>query len=340
MGVISQLLERRSYNLPLSQLDSWLDNLSASGVGGNGLLGLYGGLHSATGKIISEQTSLQCLAVYACVRTLCDLIGSMPLITYERLVGGGKQRAQSHRIYPLLHLEPNPEMSGMAYREAMVGHIELWGNHYSYIERDNLGRVLSLWPLRPDYMQSIRRVAPGRVEYLYRLPSGEERSLGADSILHIRGLSHTGVLGYSPIRQAREAIGLTQAGEEYGAAYFGNNSTPGGILTMDGTLKDDAAERLKARWEDAHRGLSTAHRVAILEHGVKWQQAGIPPRDSQFLELRGFQLEEIAGRLFRVPLFMLGHTQPVTSWGRASSRCPSDSSCSRSCPGSYESSSK
>ncbi len=273
---------------------------------------LFGGFAVATGKSVSEKSSLQCLAVFACVRLLTETIASLPLFIYRRLEGGGKERDPKHPLFAILHDSPNPLMTSMAYREALVGHIELWGNHYSYIERNNGGRVVGLWPLRPDHMADIKRVDTYRLEYLYRLPSGEPRILSQAEVLHIRGLSHDGIIGYSPIQQAREAIGLAQAGEEYGARFFGNNSRPDGVLEAPGKIGDP--KRLKELWEEAHRGLENAHRVAVLEEGVKWAAIGIPPKDAQFLELRAFQLNEIA-RLFRIPPHMVGDTEKSTSWG-------------------------
>ncbi len=261
-----------------------------------------GGGQAASGVTVNENTALQSTAVFACVRILAETIASLPLPVYRRLQGGGKERAADHYLYPLLHDQPNPEMTSFEFRETLMGHLALWGNAYAEIERDGAGRVRALWPLRPDRMQ-IRRDAHG-LRYEYTLPDGLIAVLRQRNIMHIRGLSGNAIVGYYPIRLAREAIGLALATEEFGARFFGSGSRPGGVLEHPGKLSDEAAKRLRQSWEDVHSGLSGAHRVAILEEGIKWHQIGIPPEDAQFIDTRKFQIAEIA-RIFRVPLHLL-----------------------------------
>jgi len=261
-----------------------------------------GGSKATSGASVSEATALNSTAVYACVRILAETIASLPLPVYRRLQGGGKERAVDHYLYPLLHDQPNPEMTSFEFRETLMGHLALWGNAYAEIERDRAGRVRALWPLRPDRMK-VSRDDQG-LRYEYSLPDGHVAVLRQPNVMHIRGLSSDGIVGYSPIRLAREAIGLALATEEFGARFFGSGSRPGGILQHPGRLSEEAAKRLRKTWEEMHSGLSQAHRIAILEEGMKWTQIGIPPEDAQFLATREFQTIEIA-RIFRVPPYLL-----------------------------------
>lgn len=127
--------------------------------------------------------------------------------------------------------------------------------------------------------------------------------LKADEVLHIPGLGFDGLIGYSPIAMARNAVGMTMACEEYGASFFANGANPGGVLEHPGILKDPS--KVRNSWNSVYRGSNNAHKIAVLEEGMKYQQIGIPPEEAQFLETRNFQINEIA-RLYRIPPHMVG----------------------------------
>jgi len=271
------------------------------------------GPRTATGRRVSTEGALQQVTVLACVRLIAESVGMLPMVLYQRLEPRGKERASAHPLYPLLHDQSNPELTAAELREIMAGHIALWGNAYCEIEFDGAGRRRALWPLRPDRMTVEVNDANERV-YSYQLPSGEVASLPRYRVWHVQGWGTDGYVGKSPIALARESIGLSMATEEFGARFFGNDSRPGGILRTPGKLSDDAAKRMKHRWEEAHGGLSNAHRVAVLEEGLEWQAIGIPPEDAQFLETRKFQEAQIC-QVYRVPPHMIGITERSTSWG-------------------------
>ena len=293
-GLIRGLVER---DLQLLDYDAW----RRAGLTLNSL--------SATGRAITPATALQSVAVFACVRVLTETIASLPLITYRRLQPRGKQRDLANPLYPVLHDLPNPEMTSAELRETIVGHLELRGNAYLNIVRDAGGRVRELWPLRPD-MMTVARSQSGALTYTYCV-QGQDVPIPYDAVCHIRGLSNDGIHGYSPIALAREAVGLSQAAEEYGARWFSGGARPSGVLQVSGRLSQEAADRLRDSWNTAHGGLDRAQRVAVLEEGVTWQAIGVPPEDAQFLETRKFQTVEIA-RLFRVPPHMIQDLERAT----------------------------
>ena len=127
---------------------------------------------------------------------------------------------------------------------------------------------------------------------------GGEVVLPAEDVLHIPGLGFDGLIGYSPIAMARNAVGMTLACEEYGASFFANGARPGGVLQHPGVLKDPA--KLRESWQAVYGGAANTGKVAVLEEGMTYQQIGIPPEEAQFLETRKFQVDEIA-RLYRIP---------------------------------------
>jgi HK97 family phage portal protein len=264
---------------------------------------------STSGKNVNEFTAMQTTAVYACVRILSETLAALPLQLY-RYTPGGKERVYDHPLYHILHDEPNPEMTSFIFRETLMSHLLIWGNAYAQIIRDRLGRVQGLYPLRPDKM-TVCRDESGQIYYIYTKTSDENPAikpygqvpLRKYEVLHIPGLGFDGLVGYSPIAMARNAVGMTMACEEYGASFFANGASPSGVLEHPGVLKDPA--KVRDSWNAVYQGSANAHKVAVLEEGMKYQQIGIPPEEAQFLETRKFQLNEIA-RLYRIPPHMIG----------------------------------
>ena len=255
---------------------------------------------SSSGKAVNEKTALQTTAVYACVRILAETIALLPLHTY-RTSPNGKEKAAMHPLYYLLHSEPNPEMTSFVFRETLMGHLLLWGNAYAQIIRNGRGTVMALYPLLPNKMM-VNRTDQGILYYQYE-KDGQTYFLSSQDVLHIPGLGFDGLIGYSPIGMAKNAIGMAIATEEYGAKFFANGANPGGVLEHPGVVKDPA--RVRDSWNAVYQGSGNAHRVAVLEEGMKFQSIGIPPEQAQFLETRKFQLNEIA-RIFRIPPHMIG----------------------------------
>lgn len=265
---------------------------------------------TTSGKPVNERTAMQTTAVYACVRILAEAVASLPLHVYEYQDDGGKKLVHDHPLYYLLHDEPNPEMTSFVFRETLMSHLLIWGNAYAQIIRDGAGRVLGLYPLLPDKMD-VQRDDRGNIYYVYSRNSDEnpmfkeygDIRLKAEDVFHIPGLGFDGLIGYSPIAMAKNAVGMTLACEEYGASFFANGANPGGVLEHPGVLKDPS--KVRESWNSVYRGVNNAHKIAVLEEGMKYQQIGIPPEEAQFLETRKFQINEIA-RLYRIPPHMVG----------------------------------
>ncbi len=268
------------------------------------------GYPTASSVEVNDQTALSCMAVYAAVRLLSETIGSLPGHVM-RETDGGKQKALSHPLYSIIHDQANPEQTAMEWRETAMGHLLLRGNHFSEKQYDNSGRLLALWPIHPDRVQVRRLAANAPLSYLIAIPGGGTVTLGPEQILHLRGMGSNGITGYSPIAIARQAIGLAVAAQEYGARLFKNDTRPGGVLEHPGKLSDPAYTRLRRSIEEQHQGLSNAHRMMILEEGMKWSQIGINPDDAQFLESRKFSVTETA-RLFNIPPHFLRDLERAT----------------------------
>ena len=242
-----------------------------------------------------------------------------------RSVGRRTSTAPTHHLYQLLHNAPNPEMTSFMFRETLMSHLLIYGNAYAQIMRDEAGRVTALYPLLPNKIDVWRSNA-GEIYYTYwrdgdeaaarsggnranTHPQYSERAGGIvlrkDQVLHIAGLSFNGLVGYSPIALAKNAVGMAIATENYGAGFFANGANPGGVLEHPSSIKAEGISKLRDAWEVIHKGAGNAGKVAVLEDGLKYHPISIPPEQAQFLETRKFQISEIA-RIFKVPLHMIG----------------------------------
>ena len=273
---------------------------------GSGYTFFMGG--TTAGKVVTERSAMQMTAVYACVRILSEAIACLPLHLYRYNGDGGKEKALDHPLYLLLHDEPNPEMSSFVFRETLMTHLLLWGNAYSQIIRNGRGEVIALYPLMPNRM-SVNRDEKGKLYYRYVRTledAGGKRDetviLLPEDVLHIPGLGFDGLVGYSPIAMAKNAIGLSMATEEYGSKFFANGAAPSGVLEHPSTIKDP--QRVRESWMSQFGGSENSGKIAVLEEGLKYTPIAISPEQAQFLQTRKFQINEIA-RIFRVPPHML-----------------------------------
>lgn len=262
---------------------------------------------SSAGTVVNEQTAMQLTAVYACVRVLAESVAVLPLHLYE-YDGAGKKKAVDHPLYRLMHDQPNPEMTSFIFRETMMTHLLLSGNAYAHKIFNQRGELIALYPLMPNRM-SVERGADGNIIYRYTYLDDDAEGgyrvavLNRDEVFHIPGLGFNGLVGFSPIAMAKNALGMGMAAEEFGSKFFANGAQPSGALEHPGTLKD--AEKLRRSWQAAFGGSSNSNKVAVLEEGLKYHQISIPPDQAQFLETRKFQVSEIA-RIYRVPPHMIG----------------------------------
>lgn len=314
MAIVDRLLERRALE------KTFVDNPA------QWLVEMFGGRAAASGVNVTENVALGSGAFFACLRVLAETMGSLPLFVLRRLENGGKERAWDHALYEVLHLQPNPEQTAMEWREMMQAHLVLRRNAYAEIVRDGAGRVRALWPWHPDRVRVARAIEgprAGELIYTVKLPPGQRTpdgrdtvSLPAERVLHVRGLSLDGVTGLSTLGLHRESIGLAVALEEYGARFFGSGAQPGGVIEHPGRIGDPALKNLRESWEKMHQGLSNAHRVAILEEGMKFHETAVQNDHAQFFQSRQHQTGEIA-RILGVQGVMIGHDDKTATYASA-----------------------
>ena len=264
--------------------------------------------HRGTAGIsVNERTALNFSAVWACVRLISETEATLPFPVYQRLESGGKQRDRSHPVHQLLNGTPDGIISSLQWREAMVAHVLTHGNAYSEIEFAVDGTPIGLHLLPPN-MVTPERTKSGDV--IYKL-DGSPVKVPAQNIVHIAGLGFDGLVGYSPIKMGARAIGLGLATEAFGSAWFENGAKGAGVLSSPKTLTPEARKNIKQSLSDIHGGPENYGGWMFFEEGITATTLGIPPEESQFLQTRTMQIQEIC-RLYRVDPALIGELSRST----------------------------
>jgi HK97 family phage portal protein len=266
-----------------------------------------------TGIYVAPASSLQAVGVYACVNVLAQTVASLPLNVLRR-DGDSTQVDQTHELYDVLHNSPNEELTSFEFWEMEMAKLCTWGNSYSRLEMVGPKKIVeALHPLRPDYVQ-VKRDAETRVRYYeYREPGfGAPEILMDDQVLHIPGLGYDGLKGYSPIELMRRPIEMAIAAETYGARFFKNNAVPPAYISFPAGVGQKALEDWAEWFKRKFGGVRNAHKLGVIDSGGEIKTVPINHRDIQFLELRKFQLEEIA-RIYRVPLHLIQSLERSTN---------------------------
>jgi HK97 family phage portal protein len=270
-----------------------------------------GGAQTVSNQTVNPDTALRVAAVFACVKVISESIASLPLHTYQRN-GKNKEKAVNHPLYGLLHDSPNPRLTSYEFRALMMHNVLMHGNFYAQKLTTKGGQVGELIPMNPKTVQPKWNKEKTDIVYEVSEPgTGRSKQLQAEEIFHIKGLSTDGLVGLSPIAQARESIGLSMAAEGHAAALFGNGARPGGIIYFNNPIGQQAQEQFYSDWIKKFSGGGFG-KVALLQATeAKYEQLGISNDDAQFIEIRAFQLSEIA-RIFRVPPHLIGDLSKAT----------------------------
>jgi HK97 family phage portal protein len=302
MGLLTQIFDRQERSLenpstPLSAPDDWLYDA-------------LGAVRASSGVNVNRETALTYAAWWRGVNLISRDVAKVPAFVYRR--GKiGKKHDYDHPAYYLLRRQPNREMTPFHFKQMMQSHVLAEGNGYAYIDRAGDGTPLELVPLQPTRTYPVR--SNGVMSYITELKTGEPRKIAPEDMLHIKGLSFDGLVGYNVITKARESLGLGMAFDTFGSVVFRNGTSAGVVLKHPGRLSPEAKENLRESWERMHAGLENAHKTAILEEGMAADKLGLSPKDAQLLDERMFQKEEIA-LWFGLPPHKLG-ANITTSYG-------------------------
>ncbi|WP_153076854.1 phage portal protein [Paraburkholderia bonniea] len=273
----------------------------------------WSGAESSSGESVSVESALQLSAAWACVRLIAETIATLPLNLYQMQADGTRVVAKKHTLYHVLHTQPNVENTAVEFWEVMVASMLLRGNGYARKLRSST-QIIGLELLLPQRMNTPKRLQNGQLQYTYNELDGTSSTLSEDDVLHIRGFSLDGLMGLTPIRYAREVIGNSTAANKASGAVFRNGLRPSGALSTDQILTKDRRTEIRTDLAEQFGGAMASGKTMVLEAGMKYQAITMNPEDVQLLQTRAFNIEEIC-RWFRVPPFMVGHSEKSTSWG-------------------------
>lgn len=264
-----------------------------------------------SGEAVTESSVLALSAVWACTNLIAGTIASLPFMVY-RQSGGERRVASDHPLYRLLHDSPNYDQTALDFWEFIAASLELWGNAYARIERDNAGRVAALLPIAPSLVL-VSRKHNGDIAYSWT-EDGRQYRRSDGSVLHIRGFGGNPLGGMSTLHFGRHVFGAARAGDRQTGAMFSNGLMPSGVMTFENWLTPEQRDTARDGLAGQFVGAGNAGKPLVLEGGTTWTQLTISPEDAQMLETRRFSVEEVC-RFFGVPPHMVGHTEKSTSWG-------------------------
>lgn len=289
-------------------LKNWLNRKSATVIDTPDKLAAYLGAGYATdsGISITASNAMQISTVFSCVRVLAESIGMLPLslhTTSER----STQKVQGTPLSNMLRDGPNDFQTAQEYKELIISHLCLRGNHFSY-KNKVAGRVVELLPLNPASVEP-KLNSDWTITYKVTFPNGVVEVLPESEIFHIRLFTLDGLNGLSPIEMARNSLALSRATERHGSKLFMNAAQPVGGFKTEKNLQKDQIAALKEQLND-YTG-EGAYKNLILSGGLDWFQTTMTSDDAQFLETRKFQKNDICG-LFRVPPHMIADLERAT----------------------------
>lgn len=269
---------------------------------------LIGSAGTAAGEHVDRETVRAIPTAHRAVSFLADSIVTLPFGIFRETEGELVKNEKNHPVSRLLHTQPNPHMTAADWRAMSVSHLAYRGNCYSFVERDGAGKVRHLWPLNPDEIQPFLN-DKNKLLYYYRPKRGRETVFFQEEVLHVKINTEDGILGESPISFAANAFGNAMAANNYAGRVYKNDATPRGVLQIPQTLNDEAIKRLRSTWEAVYGGGTS--RIGILEQGAEFKPISISPEDSQLIEVRRFNREDIA-TIFGVPPHKVGIMDKAT----------------------------
>lgn len=259
---------------------------------------------------VTEDVALALSTVFGACRILTETVSTMPMDVYV-LRGGQWIIDPTDELYTVLQVQPNPHMTHIEFWEAVMLNVCLRGNGYAQILRNSMGMPIGLYPLAAAQVQPIV-LKDGSGWYIYTL-DGEQVMIAAEDMLHFR-IFGNGRVGLSPLQYGARTFGIASASDQYAGTFFMRGGKPGGVLTIDRILTPKQREEVRAAFKEVHEGADNAHKLFVLEAGMKYQQVQLDPESLQMVETRRFSVKDIA-RFFGTPAFLLNESEGSTSWG-------------------------
>lgn len=266
---------------------------------------------SATGEIITPHSALLNATVYACIKIISSHVAMLPLQCFYLDRQGNRIREKRHPVSTLIETRPNPYQTPFEFKQILEAHRQLYGNAFAEIVYGADGYPIGLYPLNPRNTVLQKDFDEGKLWCIVSVPNSGVYKIPYENIIHLKAMNLSGLMGMSPIDVVREQIGVQLASQKYLGKFYANGTMSRGILKIPQQLNKEAKDKVRAEWEGYGTGLDNAHRVAILDAGLDYQQLGISQADAQFIETQKFTKSEIA-QIFNVPLHMLADLERAT----------------------------
>lgn len=259
---------------------------------------------------VTEDSALALSTVFGASRILAETVAGIPLHAYALK---NKQWVDdpTDELYTLLQVAPNPHMTHIDFWEAVMLNLTLRGNGYALVLRNALGNPIGLYPLAAAQVQPIV-LKDGTGWYIYNL-DGVQTMYAEDDVLHFR-IFGNGRVGLSPLEYGAMSMGLASAADKYAGTFYQRGAKPGGVLQIDRILTPKQRSELRESFKEVHENVENAHKLFVLEAGMKYQQVQLSPEGAQLIESRKFNVKDVA-RFFGVPTFLLNESEGSTSWG-------------------------
>jgi HK97 family phage portal protein len=251
--------------------------------------------------IVNHDTALTYTAVWRCVTYISGTIASLGWHTYEKQRDGRTKLPVFDNISWLCGMQASPEVNAFEWRQVMLKDALTWGNGYAEIERDGAGRPFWLHRIDPSRVCLERDERTDELYYsILGVLGGPSSYLNPENMYHLKGPGPDGLVGWSMIQLFRKTIELGMTQEQYGQNFFRRGPTPGGVLTIPGTVKKEERDAMRKSFETTYGGSKNAGRVVVLTGGNTFEPLVLPNKDAEFLESRRFSVEEVC-RIYGVP---------------------------------------
>lgn len=297
MGWLSSHIGRKAAQLTYDQVAGLIDNHGGGMVAGNA---------------VTEKTALQVATVLSCVKTIADGCATPKLHVYREKPDGTRERALNIPEYRLLSRRPNAWQTSYEWRRQMTLHAALTGAGLSIKSRGGNGRTRELLPVMPGNWD-VRRAS--RFSLLYRCwdEFGVIGEFAPDDVFILNGLQWDWARSLNAVRLAASAVGLAMASEKSHSKIHENGVTTSGVYSVEGSLTSEQHERLQAHIDKHYAGMKNAGKPMVLDMSAKWVSAQMNGADSQHVELRRLQIEEVC-RAYSVFPIMVGHSDKSSTF--------------------------
>lgn len=265
-----------------------------------GSIGIIERIDTDSGNQINEDIALRISTVLTCVEAIYDSVGSVSGNTYQK-IESGRQIAREHPAYSLLHDAPNDYMTASELWGLLASHRKTFGNGYAFIDFED-GVPVSIQPLLPD--RTWCELANGQLIYKTSVDGGAVSFLPYQ-VIHVKGLGFDGITGYPKLRMIRNDLGAEKAAGEFGGKFYQAGANMGGVISMKGSLSEEAKEKFKNAIQNQYVGNSNAFKLLMLEEGWTFEKFGVTPVDGSLIESRKLMMRKIAAA-FKVPPHKVG----------------------------------